>query len=134
MLLDLFDSYKWSNTYWCYFGGFTDTEVYKKVLTRPHPVAVTGEIESYGYDRENKEFHLSFVQLEETKAKTEIFVPSVPKYAELDGEEIAIKEKRKHISCYIKNMKNATEIREKINKIEKHNELEKCLIEYFKNN
>ena len=92
-LLDLFDSYKWSNTYWCYFGGFTDTEVYKKVLTRPHPVAVTGEIESYGYDRENKEFHLSFVQLEETKAKTEIFVPSVPKYAELDGEEIAIKRK-----------------------------------------
>jgi hypothetical protein len=92
-LLDLFDSYKWSNTYWCYFGGFTDTEVYKKVLTRPHPVAVTGEIESYGYDRENKEFHLSFVQLEETKAKTEIFVPSVPKYAELDGEEVAIKRK-----------------------------------------
>ena len=50
------------------------------------------------------------------------------------GEEIAIKEMRKHISCYIKNMKNATEIREKINKIEKQNELEKCLIEYFKNN
>lgn len=41
---------------------------------------------------------------------------------------------RKHISCYIKNMRNATEIREKINKIEKQNELEKCLIEYFKNN
>ena len=56
-------------------------------------MAVTGEIESYGYDRENKEFNLSFVQLEETKAKTEIFVPSVPKYAELDGEEIAIKRK-----------------------------------------
>ena len=35
------------------------------------------------------------------------------------GEEIAIKEMRKHISCYIKNMRNATEIREKINKIEK---------------
>lgn len=50
------------------------------------------------------------------------------------GEEIAIKEMRKHISCYIKNMRNATEIREKINKIEKQNELEKCLIEYFKNN
>ena len=34
------------------------------------------------------------------------------------GEEIAIKEMRKHISCYIKNMRNATEIREKINRIE----------------
>ena len=60
--------------------------------------------------------------------------PVLREYAELDGEEIAIKEMRKHISCYIKNMRNATEIREKINKIEKQNELEKCLIEYFKNN
>lgn len=90
-LLNLFDSYKWSNTYWTYFGGFTDTEVYQNVLTRPHPVAVTGEIDSYGYDRPSKEFHLSFVQSEETKAKSEIFVPSVPKYAELDGEEIKIR-------------------------------------------
>ncbi|HAY73109.1 MAG TPA: hypothetical protein DCY31_04520, partial [Ruminococcaceae bacterium] len=92
-LLDLFDSYKWSNTYWTYFGGFTETEVYQNVLTRPHPIAVTGEIDCYGYDREKKEFHLEFTQNDETKAKTEIFVPSVPKYAELDGEEISIKRK-----------------------------------------
>lgn len=50
------------------------------------------------------------------------------------GEKTAIKEMRKHISWYIKNMKNATEVREKINKIETQKEMEKCLIEYFKNN
>ena len=63
------------------------------MLTRPHPVAVTGEIERYRFDREENSFTLEFKQSEETKAKTEIFVPSVPKYAELDGEEIKIKRK-----------------------------------------
>ena len=92
-LLDLFDSYKWSNTYWAYFDGLRGTELYNDVLTRPHPVAVTGEIERYRFDREENSFTLEFKQSEETKAKTEIFVPSVPKYAELDGEEIKIKRK-----------------------------------------
>ncbi len=50
------------------------------------------------------------------------------------GEETAVKEMRKHISWYIKNMRNATEIREKINKIETQQEMETCLIEYLKNN
>lgn len=90
-LLNLFDSYKWSNTYWTYFDGFTETDVYKNVLTRPHPVAVTGNIESYGYDKSEKKFCLNFVQSEATKAKTEVFVPSVPTYAELDGEEVKIR-------------------------------------------
>lgn len=92
-LLELFDSYKWSNTYWTYFDGFTDTEIYQKVLTRPHPVAVTGEIDSYGYNRQSKEFYLNFNQHDETKSKTEIFVPSVPKYTELDGTQIKISRK-----------------------------------------
>ena len=65
----------------------------KKVAGVERPVAVTGEIERYRFDREEKSFTLEFKQSEETKAKTEIFVPSVPKYAELDGEEIKIKRK-----------------------------------------
>lgn len=87
-LLDIFDSYKWSTTYWTYFDGFTETEVYNKVLTRPHPIAVTGNIERYDYNKQEKKFNLSFVQSETTSAKTEIFIPSVPDYAELDGEEV----------------------------------------------
>lgn len=86
-LLKLFDSYKWSNTYWTYFGGFTETEVYKSVLTRPHPVAVTGEILSYGYDKNQKTFHLDFIQQTESKVPTEIFVPSTPKCIEQDGKK-----------------------------------------------
>lgn len=49
------------------------------------------------------------------------------------GEVIAIKEMRKRLSAYIKNMKEASKLREEINHIETKKELTNCLIEYFKN-
>ena len=49
------------------------------------------------------------------------------------GENIGIKELRKHMSAYIKNMPDASSIRDKINKIETKIELENCLKEYFLN-
>lgn len=49
------------------------------------------------------------------------------------GENIAIKEMRKHLAYYIKNMKDASRLREKINKIDTKVELIDCLNEYFKN-
>ena len=49
------------------------------------------------------------------------------------GEEVAVKEMRKHISWYIKNMPDATKIREKINTIETKQGVIDCLTEYFNN-
>lgn len=49
------------------------------------------------------------------------------------GEYIAIREMRKHICAYIKNLKGATTIREKINRIEDLEELTACLEEYLTN-
>ena len=46
--------------------------------------------------------------------------------------EIAIKELRKHISWYTKNLKNSSEFRNEINKIETKEELEQKIEEYFK--
>ena len=46
--------------------------------------------------------------------------------------EIAIKELRKHIAWYTKNMKNSSEFRNKINNIETEKELLSSLDEYFK--
>lgn len=50
---------------------------------------------------------------------------------EQKGENIAIKEMRKHLSYYIKNLKQASKIREKINRIETKQELTQTLKEYF---
>lgn len=48
------------------------------------------------------------------------------------GETIAIKEMRKHISSYIKNLKEASKLRERVNQIETKDLLVQCLKEYFK--
>lgn len=47
------------------------------------------------------------------------------------GERIALTEMRKHLSAYVKNGKDASKIRDKINRIEEKQELVDCLIEYF---
>ena len=49
------------------------------------------------------------------------------------GESTAIKEMRKHLAYYIRNTKDASKLREKINKIDNKKELVDCLTEYFKN-
>ena len=49
------------------------------------------------------------------------------------GESIGIKEMRKYMSYYLKNMPNATQIRQRINNIETKQELQNCIITYFKN-
>ena len=46
--------------------------------------------------------------------------------------EYALKEMRKHIAWYTKNLKNSSEFRNSINKIENKEELEEKLEEYFK--
>lgn len=48
------------------------------------------------------------------------------------GVDVGIREMRKHISWYIKNTKDASKIRERINQIIDRQELENTLIEYFK--
>lgn len=47
------------------------------------------------------------------------------------GEYTATREIRKHIAWYVKGMKNATVIREKINRVESKDTFEKILREYF---
>ena len=48
------------------------------------------------------------------------------------GEEVAVKELIKHIYLYTKNLKNSSEFRNKMNKIETKTELMNSLEEYFK--
>lgn len=47
------------------------------------------------------------------------------------GENPGIKEMRKYMSYYLKNMPNATQMRQKINQIETKKELQESIIKYF---
>ena len=49
------------------------------------------------------------------------------------GETTGIKELRKYMTYYLKGLKDASSIRQKINQIETKKELITCLTEYFKN-
>lgn len=66
------------------------------------------------------------------KEKLETILEHINLAVEIKGEDIAIKEMRKHISAYIKGLPNSAEAREKINKIETKNELEKYLKQYLR--
>ena len=61
------------------------------------------------------------------KEKLEIMIKHIDLAVKEKGENIAIKEMRKHLGCYIKNIKDASRIREKINKIETRDELVETL-------
>ena len=49
------------------------------------------------------------------------------------GENVAVKEFRKHISAYTRNLPNSSTFRSKINSINTKEEMENMLYEYFKN-
>lgn len=65
------------------------------------------------------------------KEKLEIILNHLQLEIEEKGENTGIKEMRKHIAWYIKNTKDASKIRDKINTIENIDELTSCLVEYF---
>lgn len=63
--------------------------------------------------------------------KLQVILKHIELEVEEKGEYTAIREMRKHIAWYIKNLKNASSFRQKVNTIETKQELETCLIEYF---
>ncbi len=63
--------------------------------------------------------------------KLEIIKKHIKLAVEEKGE-IAVKELRKHISWYTKNLKNSSDFRNTINQIEKEAELLQKIEEYFK--
>lgn len=67
------------------------------------------------------------------KERLDTIIEHIDLAVEEKGEVIAIKEMRKHLAYYIKNMKEASKLRERINRIETRKELIECLQEYFKN-
>lgn len=80
---------------------------------------------------------ISYLKNEEVKEvtlqeKLDTMVKHIELETEQKGESIGIKELRKHMCAYIKNLPNSASLREKINRIEIKYELISCLTEYFK--
>ncbi len=66
------------------------------------------------------------------KEKLEIIKEHLYLAIEEKGEYIGIREMRKHMCWYLKNLKESSKIREQVNRIEDTQELINCLEKYFK--
>lgn len=73
------------------------------------------------------------VQAVTNKEKLDVILKHIDLQVKYLGENTGIKELRKHIAYYLKNLNGASAIRQKINQIETKKELENSLIEYFNN-
>ena len=67
-----------------------------------------------------------------SEEKLKVILEHINLAIEEKGENIAIKEMRKHLAYYVRNGKDASKLRDRINKIDKKQELVDCLNEYFK--
>ena len=80
-LMDLFDGYGWSNTYWAYWHGLFDRNRFMEVLSRPYPVAVNGTLENFKVSLSAKTCTLWYTPSPAPPASpTEIYLPGA-----LDG-------------------------------------------------
>lgn len=80
---------------------------------------------------------ISYLKGEEVKEvtlneKLDTMIKHIELEVEQKGENVGIKELRKHMCAYIKNLPNSASLRQKVNQIEKKDELISCLTEYFK--
>lgn len=65
------------------------------------------------------------------KEKLEIILEHLELAVQEKGEYVGVREMRKHICWYLKNLKDSSKVREEINRLETKQEVEKRLKEYF---
>lgn len=76
-LIEKFDKNKWSQTYWHYYTDFENGKI-MDIISRPLPIAVSGTIKEYSYDRKEKLFTLTYSGNADIKAPTLIYLPCEP--------------------------------------------------------
>ena len=78
-LLKYFDDHQWSQTYWAFAPDFAESKI-MQIIARPYPVAVNGEIERYGFDRDNSTFRLVYdCAFPRKGGKTIVWTPTEPR-------------------------------------------------------
>jgi len=81
-VVNLFEDYKFSNTYWAYYENIDDFPYFNSAIIRPYPAFVSGELISYDYNFESGEFTCTWEEKGENNAPTVIFVPNLKNLSE----------------------------------------------------
>jgi endoglycosylceramidase len=76
-VINLFEGYRFSNTYWAYYSGIEDEPYFQKAIVRPYPAMVSGQLLAYNYDFNTGKFTCEWQEKENSKYPTEIYVPNL---------------------------------------------------------
>jgi endoglycosylceramidase len=82
-ILDKFEEYKSSQTFWARYQGMEDHPYFNELI-RPRPVAVAGDIMSFGYDPDLKVFTCRWRERESCQQPSSFFLPGVSNADALD--------------------------------------------------
>ena len=83
-IMRLFESQQSSQTYWAYYNNIEKNSFFK-VLTKPYPTAVAGEIIKYSYDWENEIFTCEWEENSSMDVPSLFYLPDV---SQLEEENI----------------------------------------------
>jgi len=76
-LVNLFEDYNFSNTYWAYYSDIADYPYFQNAIIRPYPQNISGDLIEYDYDFESGEFTCLWDESDDSKAPTVIYVPNL---------------------------------------------------------
>jgi endoglycosylceramidase len=83
-VVNLFEGYNFSNTYWAFYDDVDKHPYFKNAIIRPYPQHISGELVSYDYDFETGDFTCVWNEKEISNAPTVIYVPNLRNLSEND--------------------------------------------------
>ncbi len=76
-IMNLFNKFLFSDTYWAYGKHMEGAPYVTEVLAKPYPVKTSGMFESYNYDFESGQFECQWLESGSIKSPTVIYVPDL---------------------------------------------------------
>lgn len=76
-LINLFEDYNFSNTYWAYYSDIADYPYFQNAIIRPYPQFISGNLVKYDYDFESGEFTCLWEESGDSKGPTVIYAPNL---------------------------------------------------------
>lgn len=83
-VINLFEGYNFSNTYWAFYNDINKSPYFKMAIIRPYPVFIAGDLVSYNYNFDNGEFKCVWNETGKSNATTVIYVPNLRNLSEKD--------------------------------------------------
>jgi endoglycosylceramidase len=101
-ILQLFERFGFSNTYWAYYKGIEDNLYFNSAIVRPYPQYTAGVLNNYSFNHETGIFSCSWEESPAVIAPTVIYIPDIEN---LSRESISLNPERS--STVIQSIKNS---------------------------